>query len=167
MNAVMRSPSESVNRSCAPGAFFAQDQPGPGRPAAHLDQSGGLGDPGAVADAAVGLDGRIPAVVAVEDLDGVAHAGVDGVAEGESHPGVTAGGGERVGGAGGIRSHQICCPAGSSGFGRYAAGNCFSACSNTVRWSAAVLLPALARLSSPDNASPPAISGRSRNASSQ
>ena len=40
-----------------------------------VDQRGGLGDPGAVADAAAGLDRRIPAVVGVEEFHRVAHPG--------------------------------------------------------------------------------------------
>jgi hypothetical protein len=108
MNAVTRSPSESVNRNWARGlgAFLAQDQPGPGGPGAHLDQPGGFGDPPAVAEVAVGVDCRIPAVVGVEDFHRVAHPGVDGVAEGESHPGLPARGGERVGPTRRIGAHQ-------------------------------------------------------------
>ena len=48
--------------------FLAQDQPGPGRPAAHVHQSGGLSDPGALTDAAAGINRRIPTVGGVEDL---------------------------------------------------------------------------------------------------
>ena len=51
------------------------------------------------------------------------------------------------------------------GLGRQSAGSEASAWSRTVMWSAAVLDPALPLRSSPAKASPPAISGRSRNAS--
>jgi hypothetical protein len=47
-------------------AFLAQDQPGPGKPAAHLDQAGGFGDPDAVTEAAARFDRRIPAVGGVQ-----------------------------------------------------------------------------------------------------
>ncbi len=47
-------------------AFFAQDQPGAGRPATEVDQVGGLGDPGPLADPAVGVDRWIPAIGEVE-----------------------------------------------------------------------------------------------------
>jgi len=100
-------------------AFLAQDQPGPGRPTARVDEIGGFGDPGAVADAAAGIDRRIPAVGGVQDFDRVADPGVDGVAEGETHPGGAAGVGEGVGGTSGIAAHQnfLSTPI-SSGVGR-------------------------------------------------
>ena len=88
------------------GAFLAQDQPGPDRPCAHVDQVGGLSDPGAVAEAAAGVDRRIPALALVEDLGGIADPDIDGVAEGEPHPGGATRLGEGVGGAGGIAAHQ-------------------------------------------------------------
>ncbi len=55
---------------------------------------------------------------------------------------------------------------GLSRSGRHWTGSEANACPRTVMWSAAVLDPALPLRSSPANASPPAISGRSRNASS-
>ena len=148
------------------GAFLAQDQPGPGGPAAHLDQPGGFGDPGAVTDAAAGIDRRIPAVIGVEDFHRVADSGVDGVAEGEPTPASRhAAANVWVAPAESERT-RICCAPGSSGFGRYAAGSDSSACSSTVTWSAAVFEPAFPGRSSPASASPPAISGRSKNTSS-
>jgi hypothetical protein len=46
-NAVSRSPSVSVNRSCAPGwgRFFAHDDPHALGPPGQIEQAGGLGDP--------------------------------------------------------------------------------------------------------------------------
>ena len=41
-------------------AFLADDHPHPGRPAGQVEQAGELGDPGAVADLAVGVVGRCP-----------------------------------------------------------------------------------------------------------
>ncbi|CNG96723.1 Uncharacterised protein [Mycobacterium tuberculosis] len=52
-----------------------------------------------------------------------------------------------------------------SGFGRHAGGSDANACSRTVMWSAAVLDPARPLRNNPARASPPAISGRSKNAS--
>ncbi len=46
-------------------AFFAQDQPGPSRPFRQVDQIGGLGHPGTVADAAVALIAGYHAAVVV------------------------------------------------------------------------------------------------------
>jgi hypothetical protein len=57
------------------GPFLAQHQPGPGRPAAHVDQRGGFGDPGALAQAAAGIDGRIPAVADVPSWAKLVHTG--------------------------------------------------------------------------------------------
>ena len=54
---------------------------------------------------------------------------------------------------------------GSPGRGRACSGNAAIAISRTVTWSAAVFDPALPARSSPASASPPATSGRSRNAS--
>lgn len=48
--------------------------------------------------------------------------------------------------------------------GRHPAGSAANAWSSTLMWSAAVFEPALPLRSSPASASPPAISGRSRNA---
>ena len=108
MNAVTRMPSASVNRSCAPGwgRSLRRTSRVPVRPGGQVDQVGGLGDPGAVADAAVGVDRRIPALAEVEGVHGVLHPPIDGVAEGEPHPGGAAGGGEVVGGPGGVAAHQ-------------------------------------------------------------
>ena len=48
--------------------------------------------------------------------------------------------------------------------GRYSGGSDANACSSTTTWSAAVFDPALPGRSNPANASPPAMSGRSKNA---
>lgn len=48
--------------STGTGPLLAQDQPTPDRPGRQLDQPGGLGAPGAVADPATGLDRRHPRV---------------------------------------------------------------------------------------------------------
>lgn len=60
-NAVKRSPSRSVNRSCAPGcgrSFFTHDHPHPGRPAGQVQHAGGLSHPRAVTDPVVGVISR-------------------------------------------------------------------------------------------------------------
>ena len=86
-------------------AFLTQDQPGAGRPGGQVHQGGGLTDPGAVADAAVGLDRRIPVAVG-EYLGGIAHGGVDRTAQREPHVCVAARRGETIGGARGVRADQ-------------------------------------------------------------
>ena len=45
------------------GAFLADDDSHPDRPGAQLQQSGQLGDPGAVSDLVVGVVGRRPGTV--------------------------------------------------------------------------------------------------------
>ena len=87
-------------------ALLAQDQSGPGRPFRQVHQIGGLGHPGAVADAAVGLHRRIPPIGGVEGVDRVADPSVDRAAQREPHRGVAARGGEPMGGAGGVRADQ-------------------------------------------------------------
>jgi hypothetical protein len=49
-----------VNRSCAPGPLFADDDPHPGRPVVQAEQPGDVRDPGPVADLAVDVAGRRP-----------------------------------------------------------------------------------------------------------
>jgi hypothetical protein len=88
------------------GTFLAQDQPGPVRPGRQVHQCGGVGHPGAVADAAVGLDRRIPRAGGVEHLGGVTDAGVDRAAKGEPDVLFPAGGGEAVSGAGRVGADQ-------------------------------------------------------------
>ncbi len=129
---------ESVKFSCAPGwAFLAQDQLSD-RPCAHVDQVGGLSDPGALADAVIGLDRRIPALALVEDLGGIADPDIDGVAEGEPHPGGATVLGEGVGGASGIAAHQdLGCQ--DRRVGRYCGGSDSIAEPSTLTWSAAAL----------------------------
>ena len=56
-------------------------------------------------------------------------------------------------------------PIGSPDLGRYCAGNEDNASPSTWMWSAVVLLPAFPARSIPARASPPAMSGRSRNTS--
>ena len=148
------------------GAFFAQDQPGPVGPVAHVDRRGGFGDPGAVADAAARFDRRIPAVALVEGFRRVANPGVDGVAEGEPHPDRPAGVGEGVGGTGGIATHQNLWPTPIVGGGSVGRRQRLQRPLQHLD-VAAVLEPALPGRSSPANASPPAISERSKNASSE
>ncbi len=79
-NAVIRWPSTSVIRELGAGmgAFFADDDPHPGRPAGQVEQSGEFGDPGAVAGLPVGVVGRGPHAVG-DLLD--QHAGVAGQGE--------------------------------------------------------------------------------------
>ena len=55
---------------------------------------------------------------------------------------------------------------GSPGRGRWLSGSAASAWSSTAMWSAVVFEPAFPARSGPARASPPAMSGRSRNASS-
>jgi hypothetical protein len=62
--------------------------------------------------AAAGIDRRIPAVGGVQHFHRVADPGVDGVAQGEPHPGLAARVGEGVGGTSGIGAHQNLLPAG-------------------------------------------------------
>lgn len=69
-------PLESTALHGTPGAPW-QDQPGGGRPGGQIHQIGGLGHPGALADATVCGDGRIPRVVGVEHLGGLADRGAD------------------------------------------------------------------------------------------
>ncbi len=69
------------------GALFAQDQPVSGRPTAEVNQICGLGDPRPVPHPAIGVDRGIPTVSEVEGVDGVLHAGIDGVPEREPHTG--------------------------------------------------------------------------------
>jgi hypothetical protein len=66
----------------------------------------GFGNPGTVTDVAARVDRRIPTAGDVEDFHRILHASVHTVAEGETHPGVTARVGEGVGGTGGIGAHQ-------------------------------------------------------------
>jgi hypothetical protein len=108
MNAVIGIPSASVNRQLRAGmrALLTQNQPGSGRPCGHVDQVGGLGHPGPVADLTGGVDRRVPGVAAVEGVDGVLHAMIDRVTEGESDLVLAAGLGEGVGGPGRVRPHH-------------------------------------------------------------
>jgi hypothetical protein len=104
------------------GTFLAQDQPGPVRPGRQVHQCGGVGHPGAVADAAVGLDRRIPRAGGVEHLGGVTDAGVDRAAKGEPDVLFPAGGGEAVSGAGRVGADQNLGASRFSGSGRYRSG---------------------------------------------
>lgn len=151
------------------GSFLAQDQPGAGRPAAQVDQSGGLGDPGAVAEPTCGVDRRVPALGEVEGVHGVLHPPIDGVAEGEPHPGSVAGVGEVVSGPGGIAAHQNLRPVGIIATTRVGSPRRGQRRQRLLQDDDGVtggMEPALPVRSSPARPSPPAISGRSRNASS-
>ena len=108
MNAVTRIPSASVNRSCAPGwgRSLRRINRVPAGQVARLTRSVASATHAPVADAAVGVDRRVPAVAEVEGVHGVLHPRIDGVAEGEPHPGGAAGLGETVGGPGGVTAHQ-------------------------------------------------------------
>lgn len=87
-------------------ALLAQDQPGSGRPRGQVDQVGGLGHPGPVADVAGGLDRRVPGITEIEGVHGILHAGIDREAEGESGVVIAAGVGEGMGGTGRVRAHH-------------------------------------------------------------
>ena len=87
------------------GTFLPQDQPCPVRPPRQVDQTGRLGHPGAVAEVTVGTDRRMPTGLG-NGIDNGLDPPVDRESEGEPDPTVAAGGGERVGGAGGVGAGQ-------------------------------------------------------------
>lgn len=97
------------------GSFLSEDQPGAGRPRGQVVQAGCLGQPGAVSDPPVSVDGRVllrpPLLVGRgrglgEHVDSRPHGGGDRESEGEAHPGGPTRGVETMRGAGGIGPNQ-------------------------------------------------------------
>lgn len=67
-------------------SHFAQYQPRSGGPTSQVDQGDSFGDPCPVTDLAVGVECGIPALCAVESIDGILDAGIDGMPERKPTP---------------------------------------------------------------------------------
>jgi len=87
-------------------AFLPQHQSDTGRPGRHISQSGHLGHPRSVAGSSVGVVGRCPRCRRNPTQDGVNIEMVQVGAYRELHAQLVDAGGEGVGGASGVGTHQ-------------------------------------------------------------
>jgi hypothetical protein len=87
------------------GAFLAADRPGARRPGGQVQPPGGLGDPGAIPPAAVGVDRWHPCRRGQAE-DGLTDVGVDGQPDREPQPALVEVPDELAGGAGAVAAYQ-------------------------------------------------------------